>query len=170
VSSLCARFSFLSLCEIFYVNLFGVQKSMHDFFWHQHKMIILRTTQNWWKRPYIASGWALDTLKKVVEHCCRNCRFLGGDFGRYGLWLTIVTSLSQGAHPSPTPNNGDFPYLNQVSLSFLCPIPARIRVSGRYIDLLVICCTFLFLREKPHLKSDTTLPSWIFQNPNFGGL
>ncbi len=78
MSSLCARFSFLSLCEIFYVNLFVCKKSMHDFLWHQHKMIILRTTQNWWKRPYIASGWALDTLKKVVEHCCRNCRFLGG--------------------------------------------------------------------------------------------
>ncbi len=167
MSSLCARFSFFSLCEIFYVNFFvcktlcmiSLASTQNDHFKNKPKLM---------KQPYIKSGLSIRHIKKkVVEHCCRNCPFLGRGFGRYGLWLTIVTSLSQGAHPSLTPDNWDFPYLNQVPISFLCPTPARIPVSGQHIDLLVICCKFLVLTEKSHLKSSTTLPSWIFQNPTF---
>jgi hypothetical protein len=55
------------MCKVFF--LFIVWTSLcaelyARFFWHRHKMIILRTTQNWWKQPKIQSGLSLRLIKK----------------------------------------------------------------------------------------------------------
>jgi len=159
---LMCKVFFLFIVWIFLCEPLCVQNSRHDFFGINTKWSFQKTTQSWWKQPYIQSGLRLSCIKKkVVEPCCRNCRFLGGGFGRYGLWLTIVISLSQGAHLFPTPNKGDFRYLKQVKIS----IPAW--KSFGFIIIVQVAVDSKRLR-KEYNKSELTAYWRIMIGP--GGL
>jgi len=77
----------LLMCKVFFLFIVWnflceplcVQNSMHDFFGINTKWSFKKTTQSWWKQPYIQSGLRLRGIKKkVVEHCCRNCPFWEG--------------------------------------------------------------------------------------------